>query len=153
MPSEHSPVLVGADRSAVSDHAAPPPGAPATEGHSCRTGRDHTRAGCSPLRSVTDRDPQSHDDQYPDRVHAVGTVLHGATPGETALAGSTRHNLPGAPWRPIRHLQENDCSIAVNPLVNNATKAIPQCVRLVHLPWRCFYLTGATLCRPPCIGA
>jgi hypothetical protein len=58
----------------------------------------------------------------PTRVHAAGTVLHGATPGETALAGSTRHNLPGAPWRPIRHLQENDCSIAVKPLFNNAAK-------------------------------
>jgi hypothetical protein len=78
MPSEHSPVLVGADRLAVSDHAATPPGAPATEGPQLPNWSRPHQGRMLALRSVTDRDPQSHDDQYPDRVDAAGTVLHGA---------------------------------------------------------------------------
>ena len=47
---------------------------------------------------------------------------------------------------------EGDRSIAVKPLFNDAVDAVPQCVRLVHLPWGCFYLIVTTFRCQLCIG-
>ncbi len=40
----------------------------------------------------------------------------------------------------IRRLREDDRSIAVKPVFNNAVDGLPQCVRPVHLSGGCFHL-------------
>jgi hypothetical protein len=41
---------------------------------------------------------------------------------------------------PIRRRREDERSIAVESLFNNAAEELPQCVRPVHLSWGCFCL-------------